>query len=60
MLIWLAAPDWDHDLQIAAQIISNQGLILQPVPSPSVMALWSSWKVHITVISTDIINQNHS
>ena len=29
MLIWLAAPDWDHDLQIAAQIISNQGLILQ-------------------------------
>ena len=29
MLIWLAAPDWDHDLQIAAQIISNQGLIVQ-------------------------------
>ena len=51
MLIWLAAPDWDHDLQIAAQIISNQGLIVQ-VPSCSVMALWSSWKVHITVIQT--------
>ena len=54
MLIWLAAPDWDHDLQIAAQIISNQGLI---VPGPILLCygfMIVKEKVHITVIHADI------
>ena len=54
MLIWLAAPDWDHDLQIAAQIISNQGLI---VPGPILLCygfMIVKEKIQITVSHTDI------